>query len=96
MFDTSSEIKFGRNKGQTWDSLVGSEKGQGYLRWLIDQPVQEGKYKQGNIERNEALKNLLLGYPQEKKDVPEDRLADHEQRITKLEGFAIKQAGLEW
>lgn len=98
MFDITTPIAFGKFKGSTWDAIAGTERGQGYIRWLVDQP-NEGKYKDSNQERNESLKNLLLGYPQKvevgKADVSLDgiynKVTDHELRIAKLEGEAIGQ-----
>lgn len=56
------EMKFGMYKGQEESEVVKIERGRGWMRWVIGQPVKEGKFKEANIERNQRWATMLEGF----------------------------------
>jgi len=56
------EVKF---KGLTIDEHAKSEKGRGLLRWIIDQPIADDKFKSWTTERNQYIQDVLERAPQD-------------------------------
>ena len=52
------EIKFGKHKGKTVESLAQTQEGRAYLLWLTQQPTA-GQYEALNKKRNKEILEIL-------------------------------------
>jgi len=104
-FNIEDVINFGKNKGQTWESLARTPEGVGYIKWITGQPA-EGKYKNANMARNKVLLELL-GEPSPQLEQMEEtnadlsgfskQLIDVTMRITAVEAtLATMEANQKW
>lgn len=55
-------------KGKTLDELATTKEGRDLLRWVADQPVAEGQYKNWTVARNNYIGQLLMGSSGKKDD----------------------------
>ena len=84
-------------KGKTIGTHLESEKGRGLMRWIIEQPIQDDKFKSWAIGRNKFIKEKLElynsdpqvqespGLEQTAMEAMAFQLKNHEDRIKKLE-----------
>lgn len=56
-------LKFGKFKGLTIAKAASTKEGRSWLEWKINQPVQEDKYMESNLEFNNVIRRVL-GLPE--------------------------------
>jgi len=56
------QIFIGKFKGQDEEAVAKTEKGRSWMRWIADQPVKDGEYKEKNLTRNKKWTELCNQY----------------------------------
>ncbi len=82
------KLNFGKYNGQEVDEIVQTKRGREYLEWLVDQPVQPGKWQEANEARNEYIRKVLSGSenePENPQPIPENPKDDSNVLLAILE-----------